>query len=244
MCAPRVDVVRQAAGGRRARRPMVDPRPRPLCSAVVTSPRVTIVSCDGREGPCADSLASPHGLSRQPGGGAIPRGGRSWLHDNLPDELRGHRGGEARFDGPVVRAGAARSTTAAGSASRGLRSTAAAGLRRASRRSTWRRRRARSRRRRRRDRPRHGGTDDHQPRHGGAEGALPAAAPGRRRDLVPGLLRAGRRVRSRRRAHIGAARGRPVRAGRPEGLVVLRPHRRLLHPPRPLRPRLGASWPG
>jgi alkylation response protein AidB-like acyl-CoA dehydrogenase len=29
---------------------------------------------------------------------------RSWLHDNLPDELQGHRGGEARFDGPEVRA--------------------------------------------------------------------------------------------------------------------------------------------
>ena len=29
---------------------------------------------------------------------------RSWLDANLPDELRGHRGGEARFDGPEVRA--------------------------------------------------------------------------------------------------------------------------------------------
>ena len=29
---------------------------------------------------------------------------RSWLEANLPDELRGHRGGEARFDGPEVRA--------------------------------------------------------------------------------------------------------------------------------------------
>ena len=29
---------------------------------------------------------------------------RVWLEGNLPDELRGHRGGEARFDGPEVRA--------------------------------------------------------------------------------------------------------------------------------------------
>ena len=28
----------------------------------------------------------------------------AWLEANLPDELRGHRGGEARFDGPEVRA--------------------------------------------------------------------------------------------------------------------------------------------
>jgi alkylation response protein AidB-like acyl-CoA dehydrogenase len=29
---------------------------------------------------------------------------RAWINENLPDELRGHRGGEARFDGPEVRA--------------------------------------------------------------------------------------------------------------------------------------------
>jgi alkylation response protein AidB-like acyl-CoA dehydrogenase len=29
---------------------------------------------------------------------------RAWLDASLPDELRGHRGGEARFDGPEVRA--------------------------------------------------------------------------------------------------------------------------------------------
>jgi len=29
---------------------------------------------------------------------------RAWLETSLPDELRGHRGGEARFDGPEVRA--------------------------------------------------------------------------------------------------------------------------------------------
>jgi len=29
---------------------------------------------------------------------------RSWLEENVPDELRGHRGGAARFDGPAMRA--------------------------------------------------------------------------------------------------------------------------------------------
>ena len=29
---------------------------------------------------------------------------RAWLHESLPDELKGHRGGAARFDGPEVRA--------------------------------------------------------------------------------------------------------------------------------------------
>jgi len=29
---------------------------------------------------------------------------RDWLEANVPDELRGHRGGAARFDGPEVRA--------------------------------------------------------------------------------------------------------------------------------------------
>ncbi len=28
---------------------------------------------------------------------------RAWLDENLPDELRGHRGGDARFDGPEIR---------------------------------------------------------------------------------------------------------------------------------------------
>ncbi|HEU0336110.1 MAG TPA: acyl-CoA dehydrogenase family protein [Gaiellaceae bacterium] len=29
---------------------------------------------------------------------------RAWIEANLPDDLRGHRGGAARFDGPEVRA--------------------------------------------------------------------------------------------------------------------------------------------
>ncbi len=43
----------------------------------------------------------------------------------------------------------------------------------------------------------HGGTGDHQIRHRGAETALPAAHPGQRGLVVPGLFRARRRLRSR-----------------------------------------------
>ena len=93
----------------------------------------------------------------------------------------------------------------------------------------------------RRDRARHGGADDHQPRHRGAEGALPRAAPGGRRDLVPGVLGARRRLRPRGRPHLRAARRRPLRPRRAEGLVVVRAHRRLLHPRRALRPGLAAA---
>ena len=92
----------------------------------------------------------------------------------------------------------------------------------------------------RRDRPGDGRADDHGPRHRRAEGALPAAPSRRGRDLVPGLLRAGRRLRPRGRAHGGAARRRPLRPRRPEGVVVLRAHRGLLHPADPLRPGLRA----
>ena len=48
-----------------------------------------------------------------------------------------------------------------------------------------------------RDRARDGRPDDHRPRHRGAEGALPPEDPVGRGDLVPGLLRARRRLRSR-----------------------------------------------
>ena len=62
----------------------------------------------------------------------------------------------------------------------------------------------------RRDRARHGGADDHGARHRRAEGALPPAAPRSGRDLVPGLLGAGGRLRPRGRAHL-----RPVEPGGP-----------------------------
>ena len=93
----------------------------------------------------------------------------------------------------------------------------------------------------RRDRHRHGRADDHRARHGGAESALPRAAPLGGGDLVPGLLRARRRVRSRRRADELDPRRRALRRERPEGVVVLRAPRRLLHPPHAYRPRLDAG---
>ena len=89
----------------------------------------------------------------------------------------------------------------------------------------------------RRDRARHGRADDHRLGHAGAEGALPREDPERRRDLVPGLLRAGRRQRPRRRPHAHRGQGRPLPRQRPEGVVVVRAHRGLLHPRRPWRSR-------
>ena len=73
--------------------------------------------------------------------------------------------------------------------------------------------------------------------HRGAEGALPREDPERRGDLVPGLLGAGRRQRPRRGAHAHRGQGRPLPRQRPEGVVVVRAHRRLLHPRRPRRCR-------
>ena len=154
----------------------------------------------------------------------------------------GHRGGEARFDGPEVRAwsralydgGWVGITWPEAYGGRGLLAAVPGDLPRGG----GARRGAAARRR---DRPRDGRADDHLARHRRAEGALPAAAALGRGDLVPGILRARRRIRPRRRAHLGATRRRPVRRRRPEGVVVVRAHRGLLHPRRALRPGLGAS---
>ena len=91
----------------------------------------------------------------------------------------------------------------------------------------------------RRDRARHGRADDHRARHRRPEAEAPREDPLDRGDLVPGLLRARRGLRPLRRAHDRAARarGRPLRRRRPEGLVVVRAHRRLVHPRHPQRPR-------
>ena len=86
-----------------------------------------------------------------------------------------------------------------------------------------------------RDRARHGRADDHGARDGGAEAALPAEDAHGRGDLVPGLLRAGRRLRPRGRAHADRGQGRPLPRQRAEGLVVGRAPRELLHPRRPRR---------
>ncbi len=91
-----------------------------------------------------------------------------------------------------------------------------------------------------RDRARHGRADDHGARHGGAEGALPRADPLRRGDLVPGLLGAGRGLRPRGRPHERAPGERALRRRRPEGVVVVRAPRELLHPAHAQRPRVDA----
>ena len=58
---------------------------------------------------------------------------------------------------------------------------------------------------------------------------------------MPGLLRAGRRLRPRQRADQGAPRRRRVGHRRPEGVDLARPPRRLVLRGRPHRARLGAA---
>ena len=82
----------------------------------------------------------------------------------------------------------------------------------------------------RRHRARDGGADDHRPRNRRTEGALPQQDPVRRGGLVPGLLGAGLGFRPRVAEDAGRARRRRVRRQRAEGVVVVRSHRRLLHP--------------
>ena len=161
---------------------------------------------------------------------------RTWLDDNLPEERRGWRGGEQRFGDEFGREW-----------SRKLFDGGYSGL-------TWpteyggagapysfqaifyeEMARAQAPAARRRDRDRDGGADDHGPWHGGAEAGAPLEDPLRGGDLVPGLLRAGRGLRPRGRAHAHGAQGRRVRRQRPEGVVVVRAHRRLVHPHRPER---------
>ncbi len=72
----------------------------------------------------------------------------------------------------------------------------------------------------------------------GAEGALPAAHPGRRRLVVPGLFRTRRGLRPRLAQDARAcADGRPLRRQRPEDLDHARPVRRLDLLPGAHRPR-------
>src|SRR2546426_1126479 len=96
---------------------------------------------------------------------------------------------------------------------------------------------ARRRRLRRPDRAGHP-----PPRDGSAAPALPHATPLRRRPLVPGFLRARRRLGPGRAAHAGRAAGRRLRRERPEGVDQLRRRRRLVLPPLPHRAR-GAEAP-
>ena len=81
----------------------------------------------------------------------------------------------------------------------------------------------------------HGRPGHRHVRHAGAEGALPAAHPRSARLVVPGLLRARRRLRPRGPAHQGRARRRRLGHQRPEDLDDARPIRRLDFRARPHR---------
>ena len=78
---------------------------------------------------------------------------------------------------------------------------------------------------------------DHDLGHRGAEGAPPGADPDRRGDLVPGLLRARRRLGPREPQDPGRQGRRRVGGQRPEGLDVGRPVLEMVHARRPHGPR-------
>ncbi len=95
----------------------------------------------------------------------------------------------------------------------------------------------------RRDRARHGCPRAGGTRHRRPEGALPAPAVHRGRDLVPAVLRAGCRQRRRRPVHAGRARRRRVGGERAEGLDHGGPRGPVGNAGRPQRPR-SAQAPG
>ena len=82
----------------------------------------------------------------------------------------------------------------------------------------------------RRQPPRRGAArpDADRVRHARAAGAVPAQDQGAGRAVVPGLLRARRRLRPGRRQHRGPARRRRMVDHRAEGLDVAGPRRRLV----------------
>ena len=167
---------------------------------------------------------------------------RAWLDANLPDDLRG-RGTDDERRGRVARAGALAHVEPRARRRPVRRDRLARGVRRA------RRGRHRPGRVRRGDGPRAGArTDqpardpehragDHRVRLRGAEADAAAAdAPGRRH-LVPGVLRAGRRVRPRVAALPGRARRRQLGRERAEDLDDARAPRQLVRAARADRSR-------
>ena len=78
--------------------------------------------------------------------------------------------------------------------------------------------------------------DDHDLGHAGAEGAPPRADPVRRRDLVPGLLRARRGLGPRRAQDARGPRRRRVGRHRPEGVDERRAVLEVVHARRAHRP--------
>ena len=83
----------------------------------------------------------------------------------------------------------------------------------------------------------HAGPDAHRRGVRRAEGLPPARHPQGRARLVPGLLRAQRRLRPRQPAHPAVRDGDDYVHQRPEDLDQLRPRRRLLRDARAHRPR-------
>ena len=84
-------------------------------------------------------------------------------------------------------------------------------------------------------RPRHVRADHDGVRRRGAEAQISAAAGLRREDLVPAVLRAGRRLRRRRPAHPRGEERRRLDHQRPEDLDLGRALFRLRHPAHPHR---------
>ena len=242
-CALLVSTSDTSGRGRPARRPMVVRGPYLHVAGWLRSPRESAAApSDRAAGTSSIALVD---FRDTPEEARFRDEVRSWLDANLPDELRGHRGGEARFDGPEVARLEPRALR------RGLgRDLLARGVRRARPlaplpgdlpRGGGARRGAAAHRR---DRPRHGRADDHHAaarrrrRRATCSRCSPPRRSGARGSRSPG------RLRPRGRPHVRAPRRRPLRPRRAEGLVVVRAHRRLLHPPRPLRPRLASATPG
>ena len=81
-----------------------------------------------------------------------------------------------------------------------------------------------------------GRPDGHRARHRRSEGALPLADPVRRRDVVPGLLRARVGLRPRVAEDARGAQGRRVRRHRPEGVDDVRAPLQVVHAARAHEP--------
>ena len=157
---------------------------------------------------------------------------RTWLEEHLPDGLQGHRGGATRFDGPEMREWS-RALYDAGYVGLTWPEEYGGGGAPYTHQAIFLEEMARA------EAPPHigvigiGMAGPTIIAHGTEEQKARYLAPllSARGDLVPGLLRAGSRVRSRRRADELDPRRRALRRERPEGVVVLRAPRRLLHPP-------------
>ena len=162
----------------------------------------------------------------------------AWLEANLPEELKGHRGGAARFSDDAIRDWS-RALYDAGYIGLTWPKEYGGGGRPYSYQAIFLEELARA------EAPPHLGviglgmagptiialgTEAQKARY-------LAAAPLGPRDLVPGVLRAGRRLRPLCVRTSARLEGRALRRRRAEGVVVVRAHRRLVHPAHAQRPR-------